>query len=145
MTLQSLAGKTLERIEPDRVYVARLLAAAERNLADAQVVSVSAENRFDAAYKAIMQLAMVALNANGWRTRTSVPGHHRTALQTLALTVALAPEQVRLLDALRKQRNLSDYAGEPVSEAAVAECLTSAKALSGHVRDWLAGHRLHLL
>jgi hypothetical protein len=108
-------------------------------------VSVSAENRFDAAYKAIMQLAMVALNANGWRTRTSVPGHHRTALQTLVLTVALAPEQVRLLDALRKQRNLSDYAGEPVSEAAVAECLTSAKALSGHVRAWLAGHRPHLL
>jgi hypothetical protein len=145
MTLQSLAGKTLERIEPDRAYVARLLAAAERNLADAQVVSVSAENRFDAAYKAIMQLAMVALNANGWRTRTSVPGHHRTALQTLALTVALAPEQVRLLDALRKQRNLSDYAGEPVSEAAVAECLASAKALLGQVRAWLAGHRPHLL
>jgi hypothetical protein len=76
MTLQSLAGKTLERIEPDRVHVARLLAAAERNLADAQIVSVSAENRFDAAYKAIMLLVMVALNANGWRTRTSVPGHH---------------------------------------------------------------------
>jgi len=55
MTLQSLAGKTLERIEPDRVYVARLLAAAERNLSDAQVVSVSAENRFDAAYKVIMR------------------------------------------------------------------------------------------
>jgi hypothetical protein len=35
MTLQSLAGKTLERIEPDRAYVARLLAAAERNFADA--------------------------------------------------------------------------------------------------------------
>ena len=121
MTLQSLAGRTLERIEPDRAQIARLLAAAERNVADAQIAGVSAENRFDAAYKAIMQLAMAALNANGWRTRTSVPGHHRTVLQTLSLTVAVAPEKVRLLDALRKQRNLSDYAGEMVPDAAVAE------------------------
>ncbi len=98
MTLQSLAGKTLEPVVPDRLQVVRLLAAAERNLADAQIASVSAENRFDTAYKAIMQLAMVALNANGWRTCTSVPGHHRTALQTLALTVGVAPQKVRLLD-----------------------------------------------
>ena len=145
MTLQSLTGRTLERIEPDRAHIARLLAAAERNVADAQIAGVSAENRFDAAYKAIMQLAMVALNANGWRTRTSVPGHHRTALQTLALTTAVAPEKVRLLDALRKQRNLSDYAGEPVPDAAVTECLASAKELSGHVRGWLAAHRPELL
>ena len=145
MTLQSLAGRTLERIEPDRAQIARLLAAAERNVADAQIAGVSAENRFDAAYKAIMQLAMAALNANGWRTRTSVPGHHRTVLQTLSLTVAVAPEKVRLLDALRKQRNLSDYAGEMVPDAAVAECLASAKDLSGHVRGWLATHRPELL
>ena len=146
MTLQSLAGRTLERIEPDRAQIARLLAAAERNVADAQIAGVSAENRFDAAYKAIMQLAMAALNANGWRTRTSVPGHHRTVLQTLALTVAVAvaPEKVRLLDALRKQRNLSDYAGEMVPDAAVAECLASAKELSGHVRGWFAAHRPEL-
>ena len=116
MTLQSLAGKTLKPVVADRVQVARLLAAAERNLADAQIASVSAENRFDAACKAIMQLAMVALNANGWRTCTSVPGRGQaTALQTLASTVGVAPQKVRLLDALRKQRNLSDYAGEPVS------------------------------
>ena len=145
MTLQSLAGKTLEPVVADRPQVVRLLAAAERNLADAQIASLSAENRFDAAYKAIMQLAVAALNAHGWRTRTSVPGHHRTALQTLALTVGVTPQEVRLLDALRRQRNLSDYAGEPVSDAVLVECLASAKKLSGHVRAWLAAHRPELL
>ena len=39
--------------------VQRLLAAAARNLHDAQLVQLSPENRFDAAYKCIMQCAML--------------------------------------------------------------------------------------
>ena len=35
---------------------------------------------------------------------------------------------VRILDGLRKQRNLSDYDGELVSGAALKECLSQAKA-----------------
>ena len=95
MTLQSLAGRTLDRITPDKAQLLRLLAAADRNIVDAQIADLSAENRFDAGYKAIMQLSMVALNANGYRTRTSVLGHHKTAIQTLTLTVALAPAPAR--------------------------------------------------
>lgn len=52
MSLQNLVGRTLERVAPDRTAVARMLAAAERNLADAGLAALSAENRFDAAYKA---------------------------------------------------------------------------------------------
>jgi hypothetical protein len=58
----------------------RLLAAAERNLVDARLAMLSAENRFDAAYKCIMQCAMLGLWARGYRTSTSQPGHHQTAL-----------------------------------------------------------------
>jgi hypothetical protein len=65
-----------------------MLAAAERNLADARLAALSAENRFDAAYKAIMQCAMLALRANGFRTLSSQAGHHQTALQTLPLTTS---------------------------------------------------------
>jgi len=43
-------------------------------LLDARLDALSQENRFDAAYKAIMQLAMLALHANGFRTLTSRPG-----------------------------------------------------------------------
>lgn len=81
----------------DKGLVARLLAAAQRNVADARLPGLSSENRFDAAYKAIMQLAMVALNANGFRTLTSKPGHHQTAIQTLPASVGLPQPKVIVL------------------------------------------------
>lgn len=145
MTLKNLLGLSLDAVAPDKAHTAKLLAAAERNLADAQLKGLSTENRFDAAYKAIMQLAMVALNANGYRTMTSKPGHHQTAIQTLPTSVGLAQNKVIVLDALRKQRNLSDYSGDLVSDAAAAECLASASDLLAHVRAWLAAHRPELL
>lgn len=145
MTLQNLLGISLDAVTPDKAQLARLLAAAQRNLADAQLKGLSAENHFDAAYKAIMPLAMAALYANGYRTLTSKPGHHQTALQTLPLTAELPQPDVIVLDALRKQRNLADYGGEIVSDAAAAECLASAKALQVHVLAWLRAHRPALL
>jgi hypothetical protein len=80
MSLQNLLGISLESLTPDKAQSAKLLAAAQRNLADAQIVGLSSENQFDTAYKEGMQLAMVALNANGYRTLTSKPGHHQTAI-----------------------------------------------------------------
>jgi hypothetical protein len=88
-------------VEPERAGIARMLAAAERNIADARLAALSAENRFDAAYKAILQCAMLALRANGFRTLTSQAGHHQTALQTLPLTIGLAKDRMILLDLMR--------------------------------------------
>jgi len=145
MSLQNLAGRTLERVAPDRAAIARMLAAAERNLADAGLAALSAENRFDAAYKAIMQCAMVALRANGYRTLTSHQGHHQTALQTLPLTIGLASERMIVLDALRKQRNLADYEGSAVAAGTVTECIAQAKRLHADVKAWLAANKPDLL
>lgn len=145
MTLKNLLGISLDAVPPDKALVAKLLAAAQRNIADAQLQGLSTENRFDAAYKAIMQAAMVALHANGYRTLTSKPGHHQTAIQTLPLSVNLPQTQVIVLDALRKQRNLSDYSGDLIPDAASAECLTCAIDLLAHVRSWLRAHRPDLL
>jgi hypothetical protein len=136
--LENLLGRSLERVAPERAGIARMLAAAERNLADAQLAGLSAENRFDAAYKAIMQSAMAALRANGYRTLTSQPGHHQTVLQALPLTIGLANDRMIVLDGLRKQRNLADYEGEPVTAQTVAECLAQAKRLVADVRTWIA-------
>jgi hypothetical protein len=82
MTLKNLLGISLDAVPADKALVAKLLAAAQRNIADAQLAGLSAENRFDAAYKAIMQTSMMALHVNGYRTRSSKPGHHQTAIQT---------------------------------------------------------------
>jgi hypothetical protein len=117
--------------------VQRLLAAAVRNLTDAQLAQLSAENRFDAAYKCIMQCAMLGLWARGYRTSTSQPGHHQTALQALPLTMGLPNDIIIVLDALRKQRNLNDYEGDPIGDAVVSECLSQAQALLAHTRKFL--------
>lgn len=142
MTLQNLlAIQRLLAFEASRADVQRLLAAAQRNLADAAVPAISAENRFDAAYKCIMQCAMAALWAHGYRTSTSQPGHHQTAIQSLTLTIALDAKTMVLLDTLRRQRNVNDYDGAPVSPTAVEEATRQAAALLQKLQVWLAQHR----
>lgn len=146
MTLENLlAIHKLQSFEASAAGVQRLLAAAERNLADAGIAALSPENRFDAAYKAIMQCAMIGLWGNGYRTSTNQPGHHQTALQALPKTLQLAQDRVIVLDALRKQRNLNDYEGDPVSDGAVEECCKQAAFLLADTRSWLEKHRPDLL
>ena len=141
MTLENLlAIHRLLPFEATPAGIQRLLASAERNLADAQLPELSADNRFDAAYKTIMQCAMIGLWAKGYRTSTSQPGHHQTALQTLPKTMGVAQDIVIVLDALRKQRNLTDYEGDPISDAAVIECLAQANTLLAQTRQWLESH-----
>ena len=137
MTLDNLIGKSLERIDPDSVAIQRLIEAAQRNLKDAELTGLSNETRFDTAYKAIMQLASAALQASGFRTLTSKPGHHQTLIQSLVKTVGLETERMIVLDALRKQRNITDYSGDLVEDAAVTECLLQARYLLATITTWL--------
>lgn len=137
MTLDNLIGKLLERIEPDPRAIQRLVDAAERNIKDAELAALSNENRFDVAYKAIMQLANAALQASGFRTLTSKPGHHQTMIQSLVKTVGIESDRLIVLDALRKQRNIADYSGDLVEDGAVEECIVQAKQLLVMTQSWL--------
>lgn len=73
------------------------------------------------------------------------PARPPTALQALPKTLGTAADTVIVLDALRKQRNQNDYEGDPVTDAAVRECLTQAEALLTHTRQWLQTNRPDLL
>lgn len=138
MTLANLlAIQRLQPFEATPQGVQRLLTAATRNLADAQLQALSPENRFDAAYKCILQCAMLGLWVQGYRTATSQPGHHQTALQALPLTMELPRDVVIVLDALRKQRNQNDYESDPVGQAVVMECMAQAQSLLAHTRKFL--------
>ncbi len=130
---------------PTAAETLRLLAAAQRNLEDSQVLDISDETRFDAGYKAIMQCALVALMASGYRPATNVPGHHRTLLGALSLTLAVPREESLVLDALRKKRNNNDYAGDLIDPASVRECTARAEALLARTRHRLAKHHAELL
>lgn len=123
----------------------RLLAAIERNLADANVAQISDASRFDIAYKAVMQCALVAMMAAGYRPATSEPGHHQTLIQSLPLTLGVPSEVWVVLDALRRQRNANDYTGLPIAASAVEECRTQATSLNKLLRAHLRSHHPRLL
>lgn len=145
MSLDNLVGRTLEKITPDASVIKRLLSSAERNISDSHVMEISSENRFDAGYKAIMQLSNAALQANGYRTLTSKPGHHMTMIQVLSQTINLDKETVIVLDALRKQRNVADYSGQIVPTSAVNECIKYAENLLHDVHYWLKENKPDLI
>jgi hypothetical protein len=146
MTLENLLriGRLKQHV-PTAADVQRLLAAIDRNLADAAVSSISDETRFDAAYKAVMQCALVAMLAAGYRPSTSEPGHHQTMLQSLPLTLGAPNDVWVVLDALRRQRNANDYTGHPITPAAATECIAQAKALRTLLHKHLAARHSSLL
>ena len=146
MTLQNLLkiGRLKEH-EPTPAELQRLLAAAERNLADAQLSEVSNETRFDAAYRAVMQCALAAMMASGYRPSTSEPGHHQTLIQSLPLTLGVANEVWVVLDALRRKRNASDYTGDVVQPGMVSEATAQATGLLKALRAWLKAQHPDLL
>ena len=140
MTLENLlAIRQLQTHSADAAALRKLLHAARRNLADARFDQISSDNRFDAGYKCVMQCAMIGLWASGYRTSTSQPGHHQTAIQCLVHTMGVARDDIIVLDALRRQRNLSDSQGDPVSDAALAGCIEHAERLLLHTEQWLRG------
>lgn len=119
----------LEAVPFSQPLLDKLLATATSRLVDAQREDNSTETRFDCAYTAIRAVADAALLKQGYRTSTSKPGHHKTTLQCLTHTLGVEVAVVRVLDSLRKQRNLSDYDGEIVTDAALTECIHQAQAL----------------
>lgn len=133
----------LKNHETSKQEIETMLRAVKRNLTDAAVDAVSCENRFDSAYKAIRLLADVALMANGFRT--SSQSSHLTAIQTLTSTIGLANDRMVVLDAMRRQRNLSDYTGDPVYEEQMNGCIEEAEALLKDVDVWLQENRPDLL
>ncbi len=139
MSLENLVQTgQLKTHVPDRGQIALLFAAAERNLADARNGGTSTETRFDCGYKAIMQSALVALLACGYRPDNKRPGHHAVTIQSLPLTLGIAGTRIAALDKLREKRNLSDYTGAPLDEVATVACVDQATRLLAETRAWLA-------
>lgn len=145
MSLQNLlkAGQ-LEKHETDATQVRRMFESAERSIADARQASISPETRLDAAYRAITQLSMVALWANGFRPAKSKPGHHQTMIQSLVHTVELNRDDMLLLNTFRVKRNAIDYTGEHVDEYSVSECIGAADRLMTKVSEWLTDYKPEL-
>ncbi|MCP4764886.1 MAG: DNA-binding protein [Gammaproteobacteria bacterium] len=133
----------LEAHETDAVQLGRLLDSSVRCLDDARQGSITPETRLEAGYRAIMQLSMVALWANGYRP-TTAPGHHMTMIQSLVHSVEIDADQVRVLDTFRVKQNTINYTGEDMDITSVEACIAAGEELMQHVHDWLARHRSDL-
>jgi hypothetical protein len=142
VTLENLLriGK-LKAYAADEREIARVLDSAQLALKDAAVADLSGDSRLNLAYRAMMQAALAAVLANGYRPSTSEPGHHQLLLQALPKTIGLASERVLVLEAFRKARNQNDYRGLPVSDATARECAEEAGRLLADVRTWIEARR----
>lgn len=119
-----------------REEIAELLVVVDRDLADAAVAGLSADWRLGIAYNAILQIATLALAAEGFR-----PGReraHERVIQSLALTLGLNRDLVDAIDNIRRKRNISNYerAGG-ASEAEAAEVFEIASELRRRALIWL--------
>lgn len=119
---------------PDEI--ARLLSIVDRDLRDAAVPGLSADTKGNLSYNACLQLATLAMFAEGYR-----PGRdrgHERAIASLRLTIGAPAETVDLLDLARRKRNAAQYgAAGGTSSKEAAELLAVATALRHEVMAWM--------
>jgi len=97
---------------------------------------ISADWQLSIAYNAALQLATLALVAEGYR-----PGReraHERAILSLRHTAGIPGKTVDLLDAVRRKRNQAHYEQAGTTSVTEAQELHQvAKALRGDVVRWL--------
>ena len=144
MSLADLASKDkLKAHKTSKAEINQLLAVFDRDMADAQIVTLSVDRRFIMAYSAALTIAIVALAASGYRAANQ--GHHYWTIQSLAFTLGIDLKTVEKLNKFRKKRNIADY--ERIGMASgkeVGEMLDLAKRLRLDLADWLKSNHPEL-
>jgi len=145
MTLDSLVGRGLEKAGSDSEELARYLERIRRKLQDSRQPNISLDSRFDVAFEALLQIALAALRANGYRT-TSAAGHQQLAIQSLPKSIGVSATDVRALDEFRKKRSAGLYLAEfEPSEAEVDALIVAVEQLLKQLLAWLRAHQPGLL
>lgn len=146
MSLENLV-KTgqLEKEPTDRGEIERFLGKISQRINDAAARTVSLDSTFDIGYEGVLQIALVALRAEGYRVR-NVPGHQQTAIQSLTLTLGISAPEMLVFDVYRRNRSKSLYgAGHEPTEAEVRDFIKSATALHATLMNWLKAKHPELL
>lgn len=124
--------------------IGKLLSVVDRDLRDAAVAGLSSDAKGNFAYSAALQLATLALHAEGYR-----PGrerHHERAIGSLRFTIGASQDTVDFLDLARRKRSSAQYseAGGTSSKEA-AEMLEVAAKLRHDVLEWMKKKHPELL
>lgn len=120
--------------------IGELVNIADRDLADAAVEQLSADRRFLIAYDAVLKLATIPLNCEGYET--SGPGAHRVTFQLLPeLTNEQFTELANYFESCRTKRNVGTYdrSGQ-ISATDADELLLEAKTFKELIEGWMSDH-----
>jgi len=135
------------RVEPhatSKQELADLRSAVERNLRDAAIPQLSADNRFGLAYEAALLLGKMAVACAGYRVKGQ--GAHQTTFAALKLALGAGVSKTSsYLERCRRKRNELSYdmAGV-VTDTEAAEILAQIKEFQKSVEKWIAKSHPHL-
>jgi hypothetical protein len=131
-----LANRWLVQHGPSQEEVEDLLAVVDRDLGDAAIESLSPDWRLGIAYNAALQLATLALAAEGYRPARDRA--HERAILSLRFTICTDAQVVDTIDAVRRKRNISNYERAGTTSASEAhEMYQIAMELRERVLAWL--------
>jgi len=140
-----LAANRVEAHTTSKEELDALRGAVERNLRDAAIEGLSADNKFGLAYEAALLAAKMAVSAAGYRVKGL--GAHQTTFA--ALKLALGTEMTRTaayLDRCRRKRNDLSYDMTGIVTAnEAAELAEEASKLERTVERWIAENHPRLL
>lgn len=132
-----LASNRVDRHTTSRQELNDLRAAVERNLHDAGLSGLSADNKFGLAYEAVLLLAKMAIVCAGYRTKG--PGAHQTTFA--ALEIAMGPpasNDAAYFDRCRRKRHTLSYdVAGVVADTEAGEILTRARRFRETVEAWI--------
>ncbi|HEX7940104.1 MAG TPA: hypothetical protein VF483_14040 [Gemmatimonadaceae bacterium] len=116
--------------------IADLFAVVDRDLGDAAIPRLSDDWRLGITYNAALQLATIALAAEGYRAGRE--RHHERTILSLRETAGIAQKTVDLLDVVRRKRNQANYEVAGSTSAREAEELYKVvEELRSDVVRWL--------
>jgi hypothetical protein len=132
-----LNNNWLKQHATSRREIRDLLGVLDRNLTDCRVDVLSIDARFNFAYQAALQVGSIALRTCGFIPARGGYDHFRT-IQSLALTMQVEADLVRVLDRFRSKRSTAMYdAAGTITETEMQEMIDLAVRLRGDLMEWL--------
>jgi uncharacterized protein (UPF0332 family) len=129
-----LRSDWLKRHTTTKAEIEGLFANVDRELQDSQVDGVSADGRFNHAYRAAFTLATALLYASGYSARGQ-SHHYRTIEAIPEILGDGAKDDSAYLQSCRAKRNAAEYdAASEASETECAELIEFAKQFRATVR-----------
>ena len=114
-----------------------LAGIVQRNLRDAALPALSADNRFGLAYEAALLLAKMAIACTGYRVKGQGAHHTTFVALELAMGAPARPTALYFERCRRKRNQLSYDAAGVVSDAEAEELVTQVGQFRQTVHEWI--------